>query len=356
TGMPDAPLRHDGAPPLSRGIDIRDRPGGILHLRAMEAYDDGDYEVAIAIWRDVIDGDYHLLDRLFASRNMANTLKLLGRSSEAIPLLRDAIEEFRSQASTLSPDGPLDTTMAWVAKNCAHLLEIIDPSFNQVFVADLVLDHRALFERSEVHEAMLIRAMEWGWAGGRDADVIAQVEESWLIEEPGDQRSTMWARVQTFYARSLMRAGRRAEAADHMGRVWEQAKGHGHEHVRAVGPSLVEAFRAARRHDDAIDATWEIIAMYDSFLAAPGLGDYDRRSLEDSRRSLLNQISASGTYGRPVDSLLAIRRLKDVEHENPDVLRSLDIAEEMALREIEQSGSGGGAGTRAGDGERGGGG
>ncbi|MBX3392662.1 MAG: hypothetical protein KF787_08435 [Phycisphaeraceae bacterium] len=358
---PTAPVALPGtrAPPMAvMGTDlppnfppelfvpsIYDRPGGVLHLQAMKAADSGDHPGARAIWQEIIDSAAHHMDRFSAYRSLANSLNTEGRVSEAIQVLRDSIAEFQSLAGGLSRERPFDRYAAEAALRCAQLLQVIDltsgtPGWRPPVATDLVLDHRELFSPAEIHEALLTRAQDRGLKG-MDHEVIALVEESWSYESPAERRTSRWASIQARYSAALLRAGRAGDAAEYMVRLWRESKTHGHRHVSSLGSALVDALRAAHRHDEAIDATWDIVAQIDSHLDAGGLSDFDRNSLDGTRRALLNRISASDAYGRPVDALLAIRRLRELGTDNADVANSFDIAEERLLRKIEIAGDGG---------------
>ncbi len=326
--------------PRMQGIGMYERPGGVLGLRAIKAAQAGDEEDARSIWREITESDVHLLDRLGAFCSLASSKRKDGHTERASDLLREALEVFRREVGGLSPENPLDRIAAREAWRCAHLLDMMDRSVGPLPAADLVLAHRELFSSAQVHEAHMVRAQEFGLRG-RDADVIAEVEASRAVETSLERRTGMWVSAQTWYVGAMIRAGRAAEAADHMVGLWPEAKAVGREHVDTLGVRLVNALRAAHRHDEAIDATWDVIAALDGHLSQGTLSDFNRRGLEQTRRSLLNIISASGTHGRPVDALMAIRRLKALGIDDPLAMDSLDRAEELAIREIERRTNGG---------------
>lgn len=344
-GPPTPPMAVMGAelppnyPPELYVPSIYDRPGGVLHLEAMKAADSGDHAGARAIWQEIIGSGAHQMDRFTAYRSLANSLNKDGRVSEAIQVLRDSLAEFESLAGGWSRERPLDRYAAEAALRCAQLLENIDrtsgtPGWRPPVATDLVLDHRELFSPAEVHEALLARAQNSGLKG-KDHEVIALVEESWSYESPAERRASRWASIQARYVSALLQAGRAGDAADYMVRLWPESKTYGHKHVDSLGYAMVDALRAAHRHDEAIDATWDIVALLDSHLDAGGLGDFERNRLDGTRRAMLNRITASEAYGRSVDSLMAIRRLRELGTDNPDVARSFDSAEEKLVRQIE---------------------
>jgi tetratricopeptide (TPR) repeat protein len=329
-----------GLPKSWHGIGMYDRPGGQIMARVFEAWKRGDLDEAAELCQLVIDGEYHLYDRLDAARDLALIQKKRGNLRQAEDQLELALSWFREAAPTMSPspiDAPLDQPTASKALLIARTLEDMryargDAREARGIASNLILEHRSLFESPDVLGALLQRARDLE-RRHKHVEYLETMTDAVTLDPEGLKSDPRWLSAQEHYAGALVENGRADDAAASLEQLWNDPAVTGDDRL-SIGRQLENAARKARMYDRAIDVSWELIDQIDQRTAGVASDPVKSDSLSSLRRSLLNAMTSSQTYGRPMDALRAVGILRS-ETADPEEIDSLDIAEQSILKSIE---------------------